>query len=90
MQHKWERPEVDIKFWFEEPEGNRYFGRLGRTQEDNIKKGFVELVSKVLDWLHQAKSKDQFQVLANAAMNRSASPVKLASQYYRSLKEFLR
>jgi hypothetical protein len=62
------------KILVEEPEGKIYFGRLGRRQEDNIKVDFVEIVSKILDWLHQAKSKEQFQVLANVVMDRSVSP----------------
>jgi hypothetical protein len=33
----------------EEPDGNRYFGRLGRRQEDNIKVDFEEIVWKISD-----------------------------------------
>jgi hypothetical protein len=36
---------------------------------------FEEIVWKISDWPHQAKSKEQFEVLANMVMDRSVSPV---------------
>jgi hypothetical protein len=42
----------------ENPERNRYFGRLGRKQEGKNKVDFEERVSEILGSLHQAKRKD--------------------------------
>jgi hypothetical protein len=51
------------------PEGKRPLGRLKRRCEDNIRMDGRENGWEVVDWIHVAQDRDQWQALVNVVMN---------------------
>jgi hypothetical protein len=51
------------------PEGNRPCGRSGHRCEDNIRMDCREVWWEVVDWIHLAQDRDQWQALVNMALN---------------------
>jgi hypothetical protein len=52
---------------------NGLLRRFRRTWEDNIKMDLREIGWEVVDWMHLAQDRDQWQALVNTVMNLRAS-----------------
>jgi hypothetical protein len=51
------------------PEGKIPLGRTRRRWEDNIRMNLREIVWEVVDWIHLAQDRDQWQALGDTVMN---------------------
>jgi hypothetical protein len=57
------------KILVRKPEGNRPFGRPRHKWEGNIRMDLREIGWKVVDWVHLAQDRDQWQAFVNVIMN---------------------
>jgi hypothetical protein len=51
------------------PEGTRPLGRPRHRWEDNIRLYLREIWWEIVDWMHVAQDRDQWQALVNMVMN---------------------
>jgi hypothetical protein len=51
------------------PEGKRQIGRRRRRWEDNNRIDLREIWWEVVDWMHPAQDRDQWQAVVNTVMN---------------------
>jgi hypothetical protein len=51
------------------PEGKRHLGRPRRSWEDNIRLGLKETGREIVDWIHLAQVRDEWQAVVNTVMN---------------------
>jgi hypothetical protein len=64
-----ERVKKCIQILVRKLEGKRPLGRTNCTCEGNIRMGLMEIWWEVVDWIHFAQDRDQWQVLVNTAMD---------------------
>jgi len=57
---------VHTKSWLEKPEGKKPHGR---PWEDNNRKDLREIRWEGVEWMHRDQDRDQWQALANMALN---------------------
>jgi hypothetical protein len=54
------------------PEGKRPLGRPLRRREDNVRKVLSKITWEVVDWIHLAQDRDNWQAVVNTVMNLRA------------------
>jgi hypothetical protein len=62
---------MHTKFWLEsgKPEGKRPLRRPRHRWMDNIRLDLREMDWEVMDWIHLAQDRNQWQALMNVVMN---------------------